>query len=144
MNRQLKLFFDKLEREKKDLSMQYEQANHHLQSEQDQLRQLQQYEVECGHNIGSQLGHQQVNMLTRYREFYHKIHDLVATQQEKIVLAQSHCTNLAKALAMLQKKMDMLSDFSARKDQETNHELEKKLQKEIDDLMLRQWQRPKA
>ncbi len=139
MKGQLKLFFEKLDREKQKLTQQYERANATLQNELEQFEQLQKYEENYNASIDSQLGYQDALSLSRFRDFYHKLGELLSTQEQKVNLARQHVGNIAQALYRHQKKMDLLVDLARRKHLALEAMDEKRLQKEIDDMVARKY-----
>ena len=134
---QLKKVYDKLDRERQEVAEQYEQANQALSNEKHQLQQLRDYENQYNSDITTHKGQQSADNISRYRNFYHQIGSLVIEQEQKMVQAESYTNTLRELLFQYKKKLELIEKLSDKKNHQAALEDDKRLQKEIDELMSR-------
>ena len=133
----LVLVLDQFNQEQTTITQRLEKAMAFVGQEKQQLVQLQEYEQEYLNKIQTSQQVWSVSHITRYRSFCHQLHHAVATQEEKVDLADTVVNQLREQLAIQKHKTQVLEALIAEKKREQQQQEDKLLQKAMDEFSSR-------
>lgn len=112
-----------------------------LQQEQVQLKQLQDYSAQYIADLSGKSTQVRASQLINYTSFIQRIHLLQQEQERKIMRAERLVEQTQSIWQQLYQKRKAIQDLIARYVSEEEAALDKKLQKEIDDLTTQKYSR---
>lgn len=140
-NHQLELVKDQSKREQQELTEKFERAVSFVQSERQQLIQLQEYEADYLTKIKQEQSQWTAENTGRYRHFCHQLSQAIGEQQNKLTQAEQHLEIMRGELCQQQQKINVLNDVIAREEAAMLQLENSLLQKEMDEFAGRQYYR---
>jgi flagellar FliJ protein len=128
-------------RQEDDAAKKLSQFREQLAQEEQQLADLRDYAAQYLHAQGSLREGVMAQELINYSSFINRLHEACTEQEAKIARYLVMQENLLKQWRIKHQKRKSIEDLITRLEQEDNLILEKRLQKELDDLTSQQLQR---
>ena len=133
----LTLVLNKTENELQALSQRLQKAISFVDNEKQQLQQLEEYESEYLLKISDQQNQWSAQKIHHYRSFCYQLNHAVVVQKQKITTAEDALKPLQQQVFKCRHKINVLEALIEQKNKEQQLLQDKQLQKEMDELSIR-------